>query len=141
MNSRLDTIQAAILLEKLAVFPDEIVLRNKVADRYRVGLSNVAITPFVKPSYVSTWAQYTIQVDRRDDLVKHLKDKGVPTAVYYPIPIHQQTAYSHHPVAGGALPVTDALAKKVVSLPMHPDLDAETQDYIIDSVRSFFRES
>ncbi|MFY7760814.1 DegT/DnrJ/EryC1/StrS family aminotransferase [Aquidulcibacter sp.] len=138
MNSRLDTIQAAILLEKLSIFQEEIDLRNKVAARYNSRLSNVAVVPHVSDGVVSTWAQYTLQVENRDELVKFLKEKGVPTAVYYPIPLHKQTAYEKFPVGPGGLPVTEALAEKVMSLPMHPYLDEETQDYIIGAIHSFY---
>ena len=92
MNSRLDTIQAAILLEKLAIFADEIILRNRVADRYADALRGLVTTPVVIEGGVSTWAQYTIEHDDRDGLGAHLKSKGVPTAMYYPKPIHQQKA-------------------------------------------------
>ncbi len=137
LNSRLDTIQAAILLEKLAIFPDEIEARNRVAQRYNDGLSGAAVTPRVINNGVSVWAQYTIEVDNRDGLAAHLKTQGVPTAVYYPIPIHRQAAYSMHPTQPGGLPVTDAKAERVISLPMHPYLDQATQDRIIAAVRAF----
>jgi dTDP-4-amino-4,6-dideoxygalactose transaminase len=137
-NSRLDTVQAAILLEKLVDFPEEIVRRNEVAERYAKGLAGVVTPPFVAKGVVSTWAQYTILADRRDELAAHLKGAGVPTAIYYPIPLHRQIAYEKFPVCAGGLPVTEDLARKVVSLPMHADLDVETQDYIIASVRAFY---
>lgn len=134
-NFRLDTIQAAILLEKLKIFPDEIAARQRVAAHYAAGLSDVADTPTVPDGLQSAWAQYTIRVANRDDLAAKLRDKGVPTAVYYPLPLHQQTAYKTFPVAPGGLPISERLADEVISLPMHPYLDAETQDYIIDAVR------
>ena len=134
MNSRLDTLQAAILLEKLDIFPDDLTRRNVAADRYGKGLSGAAATPAVIAGGVSTWAQYTIEVDRRDELVKRLKGFGVPTAVYYPVPLHQQVAYADCPTPGG-LPVTEAKAGRVLSLPISADLDPATQDYVIDSVR------
>lgn len=137
MNSRLDTIQAAILLEKLAVFPDEIVARNKVATRYAQRLSNAVGVPYVIPNCVSVWAQYTIETKNRDGLAAHLKDQGVPTAVYYPMPIHMQQPYSRFPVGPGGLPVTEEKAKHVLSLPMHPYLEPDVQDYIIDAVTSY----
>jgi UDP-2-acetamido-2-deoxy-ribo-hexuluronate aminotransferase len=138
MNSRLDTIQAAILIEKLSIFAEEIVARNAVADRYNQLLApHVACVPHMIRGGVSVWAQYTIEHEDRDGLQAHLKEKGVPTAVYYPIPIHQQHVYSRFPVAPGGLPVTDAKAGRVISLPMHPYLDHATQDRIVEAVASF----
>ena len=134
VNSRLDTIQAAILLEKLKIFPDEIETRNIIAKRYNDGFagSNRIITPRVMSGAVSTWAQYTLQVDNRDKLQADLKAKGIPTAVYYPIPLNEQKAYKQHPSA--ATPKSAALSKTVISLPMHPYLDGTQQDRIIAAV-------
>ena len=134
LNSRLDTIQAAILLEKLAIFEDDIARRNAAADRYAEGLAGAVRTPKVIPGGVSTWAQYTVEVQGRDAVVAALKARGVPTAVYYPVPLHQQAAYRDSPAPGG-LPVTEAKAGRVLSLPISADLDAETQAYVIDAVR------
>ena len=134
MNSRLDTIQAAILLEKLAVFPEEIETRNRVATRYGELLAGVATTPTVIAGGVSTWAQYTIETPGRDALMAALRDEGIPTAAYYPKPIHMQSAYRGYPLGGNGLPVTEQKAGVVVSLPMHPDLDAPTQDRIVDAI-------
>lgn len=138
MNSRLDTIQAAILIEKLAIFADEIEARNRIAARYNEHLADhVASVPFVIDGGVSVWAQYTLEHDNRSGLQAHLKEKGVPTAVYYPIPIHKQDIYSRYPLGPGGLPVSEEKAERVMSLPMHPYLDEKTQDRIIDAVRSF----
>ncbi|WP_421790270.1 DegT/DnrJ/EryC1/StrS family aminotransferase [Hyphobacterium sp.] len=138
MNSRLDTIQAAILIEKLAIFGDEIEARNRVAARYNEHLADhVASVPFVIDGGISTWAQYTLEHDNRSGLQAHLKEKGVPTAVYYPIPIHKQDIYSRWPLGPGGLPVSEEKAERVMSLPMHPYLDEATQDQIIDAVRSY----
>jgi dTDP-4-amino-4,6-dideoxygalactose transaminase len=138
MNSRLDTLQAAILIEKLNVFADEIVLRNAVADRYAKTLSgNVTQVPKVIEGGVSTWAQYTIEHPNRDGLAAHLKAKGIPTAVYYPVPMHLQSAYAQYPKGAGGLPVTEAKASQVISLPMHPYMTAETQDRIVDAIAGF----
>lgn len=138
MNSRLDTIQAAILIEKLAIFADEIEARNRIAARYNEHLADhVASVPFVIDGGVSVWAQYTLEHDNRSGLQAHLKEKGVPTAVYYPIPIHKQDIYSRYPLGPGGLPVSEEKAERVMSLPMHPYLDEKTQDQIIDAVRSF----
>ena len=137
VNSRLDTIQAAVLIEKLKVFAEEIEKRQLVAQRYTEALKDLVTTPYVMPDCVSTWAQYTIRVDadRRDGFQDALKAKGVPTTVYYPKPLHLQTAYRHFPLAGNGLPISERVAREVVSLPMHPYLDEETQDYIIAAVR------
>jgi dTDP-4-amino-4,6-dideoxygalactose transaminase len=137
LTARLDTIQAAVLIEKLKIFPDEIAARNRVAARYCEQLADVAVVPSVPDGYRSVWAQYTIRLrpGLRDNLAKALSMEGIPTAVYYPKPLHRQTAYSHYPMAEGGLPVTDRLAEEVISLPMHAYLDEPTQDRIIAAVR------
>ena len=137
LASRLDTIQAAILIEKLKIFPDEIEARDRVARRYSEGLAGIAITPTVPAGSTSVWAQYTIRVagGRRDKLAAALKAEGIPTAIYYPIPLHRQHAYKHYPVGKGGVAVSDRLAAEVISLPMHAYLDAPTQDLIIDAAR------
>ena len=134
VNSRLDTIQAAILLEKFKIFPDEIQLREAIAQRYNeaLGKSNRIRVPRVLAGAQSTWAQYTIQVSDRDKLQGALKEKGIPTAVYYPIPLSRQKGYRDFPAA--PTPISDALSKAVISLPMHPYLENETQGWIIDAV-------
>jgi dTDP-4-amino-4,6-dideoxygalactose transaminase len=134
VNSRLDTIQAAILIEKLKIFPEEIEMRNAVARRYNEAFSrsNRIRVPRVIEGAQSTWAQYTIQVPERDKLQADLKAKGVPTAIYYTIPLSAQKAYSQYPSA--PVPVSAALGKTVISLPMHPYLDEATQDQIIEAV-------
>ena len=137
MNARLDTMQAAVLIEKLKIFPDEIFARQKVADRYNLALADVALTPVVEHGNQSTWAQYTLIFENknRDDIVTFLKNKGVPTAIYYPKPLHQQTAYMHYPRVAESLTNSEKAAQQVLSLPMHPYLDEITQDYIIAEVR------
>lgn len=136
MNSRLDTIQAAVLNEKLEIFADEIAARNRVADRYAEGLGNVVTVPTVIKGGVSVWAQYTIETDKRDSLATHLKSEGIPTAVYYPIPLHKQGPYAAFPLGPGGLPVSEAKAERVISLPMHPYLEPAVQDKIIAAVRT-----
>ena len=128
------TIQAAILIEKLKIFEDEIDKRNAVAKRYNDAFkgSNRIVTPHVVEGAVSTWAQYTLKVENRAKFQADLKAAGVPTAVYYPIPLSKQKAYAHYPAA--PTPVSEALSGQVVSLPMHPYLDAATQDRIIAAV-------
>lgn len=139
VTGRLDTIQAAVLIEKLAIFEAEILARDKIAARYAEGLKNVAVPPVVAPGNLSVWAQYTIQIEpaQRDGLVAALKQAGVPTACYYPVPLHRQTAYKNFPVQGGALTTTDALSQKVLSLPMHPYLSDEAQDRVIAAAVAF----
>jgi len=134
VNSRLDTIQAAVLLEKLKIFPDEIEKRNVVATRYNNGFagSNRVRAPRVIEGATSTWAQYTIQVENRDKVQADLKAKGIPTAVYYPIPLNLQKAYRHYPSVDASKSVD--LSKKVVSLPMHPYLEPAQQNLIISAV-------
>jgi len=133
LNSRLDTIQAAILSEKLKIFPDELKMRQRIAMRYDTGLkSNRIRTPVVIEGTQSVWAQYTIQVDNRAKLQADLKDQGIPTMVYYPIPLSRQKAYEQFPSA--PTPNSERLSGRVVSLPMHPYLDESTQDRIIEAV-------
>lgn len=134
VNSRLDTIQAAILIEKLKIFPEEIEMREAVARRYneRLSASNRIRVPHVIEGAQSTWAQYTIQVPDRDKLAADLRAKGIPTAIYYPIPLSRQKGYAHYPSA--PIPVSEPLSQSVISLPMHPYLDAPTQDRIIEAV-------
>ena len=136
INGRLDTLQAAILIEKLAIFEDEIAARQAVADRYSRGLRELGGTPGVPDGMASVWAQYTLTVPggRRDGLAKALAAKGIPTMVYYPRGLHEQTAYRHHPLPEGGVPVATRLPRDVLSLPMHPYLDAATQDRIIAEV-------
>jgi dTDP-4-amino-4,6-dideoxygalactose transaminase len=137
INGRMDTLQAAVLLQKLTIFEDEIAARNRVAARYAAGLSDVVTTPTVLDGGVSVWAQYTIETANRDGLAAALRTAGVPTAVYYPIPIHRQGVYSAYPAAPGGLPVTEAKAQTVLSLPMHPYLGEADQDLVIATIRAF----
>jgi len=135
LNARLDTLQAAILLAKLDIFEDEIEKRQAVAARYAEGLAGIATPPAVIDGAVSAWAQYTIRVADRDAVAAALKEKGVPTAVYYPVALSDQPAYAHYPRAGNGTPVSQALARDVLSLPMHPYLDAATQDRILAALK------
>ena len=138
MTSRLDTIQAAVLIEKLKIFQDEISERDAVARRYTEGLAGLAILPRVPAGMTSVWAQYTLRIagGGRDRMAAALAAQGVPTGIYYPKPLHRQTAYRHFPAADNGLPVSDRLADEVISLPMHAYLDAPTQDRVIDAVRA-----
>ena len=135
INGRLDTIQAAILLQKLSVFGDEIQARQAVADRYADGLTAAVVVPTTPVGARSTWAQYTIQVDDRAGVIAALQADGVPTAVYYPRPLHQQTAYQGFPIGDGGVEVSETLATSVLSLPMHPYLEPADQDQVIEAVR------
>ena len=138
LNARMDTMQAAVLLEKLEIFQDELAARQKVADRYNDALSNIAMTPYVMDDVTSSWAQYTLclNTENREEVQSALKEAGVPTAVYYPIPLNKQTGYKHYPSATAALENSEKLSKIVISLPMHPYLDEETQDTIIKALRN-----
>jgi len=137
LAARLDSIQAAVLLEKLKIFPEEIAARNTVAERYASGLAGLAMVPRLAKDSTSVWAQYTIRLapGRRDALAATLKAQGIPTAIYYAKPLHRQAAYSGFPIAEGGLPVSERLAGEVISLPMHAYLDHPTQDRIIVAVR------
>src|SRR3954469_16800461 len=138
LTARLDTMQAVILIEKLKIFQDEISARNAVAERYARGLGNVVSVPHVAGGCTSVWAQYTIRLPHgvdRDGFAAALKAQGIPTAIYYPKSMHQQTAYRGFPVAEGGLPVSEKLAEDVISLPMHAYLDEATQRRIIKAVR------
>jgi dTDP-4-amino-4,6-dideoxygalactose transaminase len=137
INGRLDTIQAAVLIEKLKIFPEEIIARDKIAARYSAALADVAIVPRVGNESTSVWAQYTIRLapGRRDALAAALKAEGIPTAIYYAKPLHRQQAYSGSPVADGGAPVSDRLAEEVISLPMHAYLEPAVQDRIVAAVK------
>jgi dTDP-4-amino-4,6-dideoxygalactose transaminase len=138
MNGRLDTLQAAILIEKLRIFRDEIEQRDQIAMRYNEQLAAVARVPRLMDGVSSVWAQYTIRVPsgRRGALAAALKARGIPTAVFYAKPLHQQTAYQNCLVAGNGLPVTERIAGEVISLPMHAYLDESDQQRIIEAVKA-----
>jgi len=134
VNSRLDTIQAAVLLAKLPVFSGELAARDLAAKRYDAKLPDKVVKPALIAGATSAWAQYTIQVENRSAVQAALQEHGVPTAVYYPMPMHLQQAYKPYGGGEGALPVSEELSSTVLSLPMHPYLDEETQDKICDAV-------
>jgi dTDP-4-amino-4,6-dideoxygalactose transaminase len=138
MNGRLDTVQAAILLQKLAIFPDEIEVRQRVAAAYAEGLRDIVRVPKVIAGATSVWAQYTVVLEEgdRDAIAARLNAAGVPCAIYYPKPLHWQTAYRHYPAASGGLPVSERLAAQVLSLPMHPYLEADLQEFIVRQLRA-----
>ncbi|BDX00668.1 DegT/DnrJ/EryC1/StrS family aminotransferase [Maricaulis maris] len=137
LNSRLDTIQAAILLAKLEVFREEIEMRQRVADAYAAGFGNAVKLPHIIAGAQSTWAQYTVEVEDRDAFRAHLAEQGVPTAIYYPIPLHMHEPYAGYPRAPGGLPATEAAANRVVSLPMHPDMPQADIERVVAAVTGF----
>lgn len=141
LTARLDTIQAAVLIEKLKIFRDEIETRNRVARRYSEALKDIVTVPVVPDGYESVWAQYTIRLapGKRDGLARALQAQGIPTAIYYAKPLHKQTAYRDFPIAEAGLPVSERIADEVISLPMHAYLDEVTQDRIVDAVRRALR--
>lgn len=136
INGRFDTLQAAILLQKLTIFEDEIAARQRVAKRYRDALRNIVQVPVVGSGSNPVWAQYTVRIKNRDDIAARLKEQGIPTAIYYSTALHRQVAYKEFPVGPGGLPVSDKLAQEVLSLPMHPYLSETDQSMVIDAVRS-----
>lgn len=137
LTARLDTMQAAILIEKLKIFDDEIEARNRVAERYAEALGDVVSVPRVADGNTSVWAQYTIRLPdgKREAFAAALSGQGIPTAIYYPKSLHQQTAYRDYPVADNGLPVSEMLSRQVISLPMHAYLDEAKQDRVIKAVR------
>jgi len=134
LNSRLDTIQAAILLVKLSIFDDEIAARRQIAQRYSDAFEGLCF-PRLSPGATSVWAQYTLVVDDRKRFAAGMAEAGIPTAVYYPIPLSRQTGYRDCPVAQDGVPQSEWLAEHVISLPMHAYLDEATQEHIIATVR------
>lgn len=137
INSRLDTIQAAILIEKLAILEEEMEVRQKVAERYAQGLGGVVKVPAIAKGSRSAWAQYAIETAGRDGLKAHLAENGVPSVIYYTKPLHRQVAYDMYPKAPDGLPVTEALPDNILCLPMHPYLSEDDQDMVIDCIRQF----
>ena len=133
INGRLDTLQAAILLAKLSIYEDEILLRQSVARSYTDGLAGAVQPPVVRSDRTSVWAQYSLLSDRRDELMAQLKANGVPTAIYYPKPLHLQTAYAFLDYKQGGFPVAEQTSAKIFSVPMHPYLSGSDQKYIIES--------
>ncbi len=138
MNSRLDTIQAAILLEKLAAFPAELNARQDLANAYSAALKghNDIITPTVSDGYLSSWAQYTIRSDHRDEFIAKLKEAGVPSVVYYEKCMHQQSAFKEEKYGDGFAPTAEKLSKTVLSIPMHPYMDTLTSSKIAQLIHS-----
>ena len=139
MTARLDSMQAAVLIEKLKIFEEELTLRQNVASRYHDALQNHVEVQALDEGVTSSWAQYTVKLPQsvdRSEFQATLKEDGVPTAIYYPKGMHEQEPYAHYPVATGGLPVTEDCCQRVVALPMHPYLDEMTQDKIITAVKA-----
>lgn len=133
-NARMDTIQAAILLEKLKIYDGELVRRNQVADSYTSNLEGILATPFIPYGQKSVWAQYSVQSDNRDSVRQALETEGIPTAVFYPIPVHLSTAYKHLNYKTGDFPVSETISQKIFSLPMHPYLENSDIQLITDVI-------
>lgn len=136
LNARMDTIQAAILLEKLKLFDQEIELRNQVAASYTEKLNGIVQTPIVPDGQSCVWAQYSVQSNNREQIRNALSAEGVPTAVFYPIPVHLSTAYQHLGYCAGDFPVSEAAAKRIFSLPMHPYLEETDIKRIADIIEA-----
>jgi dTDP-4-amino-4,6-dideoxygalactose transaminase len=138
MTARLDTMQAAVLDAKMDIFDDELAARQKVADGYQARLGNSVETPRLDAGATSSWAQYTVKLPvgtDRDKLADALRQKNVPSAVYYPIPMHEQPPYQRFPVAQSGLGVTADLCSRVLALPMHPYLDDDMLDQIANALK------
>ena len=139
LNSRLDTIQAAILIEKLCIFEDELKLRTKIANIYSSELNGVCKIPILEQGVSSSWAQYTLQIKNRDCVIESLKSKGVPSIVYYPIPLSMQKGYEHYPSVSTGTSNSEYLSSHVLSLPMHPYLSEDSQERIINHVKGVLK--
>ncbi len=139
LNARLDTLQAAVLLSKLTIFEDEVRLRRLVAQRYTEKLAELVETPVQLPGTNSIWAQYTIKLPRRDAVAAVLRQRGIPTQIYYPLPMHLQPAYAKYGGGEGSLPVSERLSREVLALPMHPYLDHAAIAAICDALRAGLR--
>jgi len=137
LNSRLDTIQAAILIEKLAILEDEMEARQRVAERYDAGLREIAVTAVMPANHRSAWAQYAIETADRDALKAHLQAQGIPSVIYYVKPLHLQPAYAHYPRTPSGLPVSESLPSRILCLPMHPYLTVADQNRVVDTVAGF----
>jgi len=141
INGRLDSLQAAVLLAKLTVFESELLARNKIAEKYTAGLKPFLVTPTVPYGSISAWAQYSVQAkskEERKGLQDKLKESGIPTAVYYPVPLHLQPVFSHLGYKPVDFPVSERVCKRIFSLPMYPYLSLETVDKIVSIVSKEF---
>jgi dTDP-4-amino-4,6-dideoxygalactose transaminase len=138
LNGRLDTFQAAILIEKLAIFESELIMRNKIAKIYSRNLSSNFIKPYIPNKYFSSWAQYSVLLKSKKErvkIVKALSEKGIPSMIYYKIPLHLQKVFKYLGYKIGDLPKSENISNRILSLPMHPYLKRSDQDFIIDTLR------
>ena len=135
INGRMDSLQAAVLLAKMTIFPEEIERRQEVAARYDRLLAGAVKTPLVRSGNTSAWAQYSVLHPRRDEVIKKLRDNNIPTAVYYPIPLHLQEAFANLGYRQGDFPVAEKIAGEIFSLPMHPYLAPQAQEHIAEVIR------
>lgn len=138
INGRLDSIQAAVLLEKLKIFDSELNKRSDIAKLYNEGLAELVKIPIINDNINSSWAQYTIVTKKRDELKEYLSDKNIPTMIYYPKPMHHQPAYKKYHKNNSNLIVSERLSKEVISLPFHPYLNNKQITFIIETIRNFF---
>jgi UDP-2-acetamido-2-deoxy-ribo-hexuluronate aminotransferase len=136
INGRLDTLQAAILLSKLEIFPEELQFRQQTAQRYREQLKHIVKVPEAPRGYRSAWAQFSVLHETRDVLMAALKAQSVPTAIYYPTPLHLLKAFAMLGYTKGSFPQSEYIAQRIFSLPMHPYLSIEDQDSIIKAIHS-----
>ena len=136
VNSRFDTLQAAIVLAKMEVFAQEVKMRRAVARRYSEELNGFVTVPYIPNGYMSVWAQYSIMSEKKDIIIQNLKNSGIPTAIYYPNPLHLQAAFSYLQYETGSLPVSESVSRRIFSLPMHPYLTEKCQETIISIVRN-----
>ena len=140
LNGRLDTLQAAVLLQKLKILPGELLQRQRVADSYTAGLkafSEYVTPPFVPEGFQSSWAQYSILCDKRDDLQVFLQEAGIPSRIYYPKPLHQQKVYADLGYRESDFPVSEQISHRILSLPMHPYLQDDQIKIITESIKAF----
>ena len=136
LNGRFDTLQAAIVLVKMDIFDQEVIERQRVAQRYSRGLEGLVEVLFLSPDCTSVWAQYSVLSEQRRILLEKLKAAGIPSAIYYPIPLHLQGAFRHLAYREGDFPISEDASRRIFSLPMHPYLEATQQDVIIQTLRS-----
>jgi UDP-2-acetamido-2-deoxy-ribo-hexuluronate aminotransferase len=137
INGRMDTLQAAIVLAKMDIFPAEVAARTRIGDGYTTILQDIVTTPYIAPDNTSVYAQYTIQVDNRKSVLEKLKAQGIPTAVHYPIPLNLQPAFAHLNQTKGRFPVAEKIAERVLSLPMHPYLSEAEQIKICEIIKNY----
>ncbi|MDH4184932.1 MAG: DegT/DnrJ/EryC1/StrS family aminotransferase, partial [Nitrospinota bacterium] len=135
VNARMDTMQAAVLLEKMTLFPEEVMARRRIGAHYSQLLNGAVVTPFEAPDRTHIYAQYTIRIKNREKAQEELNKKGIPTAVHYPKPLHLQPAFAYLGLKEGALPISEQASREVMSLPMHPYLSDEDMEKVAKAVR------